>query len=278
MDFDKFQQFQPKSLKKVLEESNQQQITRMKEFAEEYEEYIQEKLRERMQYLKENHSDTHTVRGDNDWNPSGTTYNHEGNRVMFWEVVGGDGKNEIDMNTRTHDVIDGGKGSDTIRGGWGNDVITGGENTRNNWPDDDLLYGEAGNDVITAHSLDQARGGRGRDELHGYSGSSLWGGTESDVFHVYARDVGEGNDSPVQIHDFSSEDKIIVNFRGSGRRPDFVGNAMTYIGDFENGMQTLVNDSNDHSVAMINEVDLDDFSVDFSSDRMTVTITGADFM
>ena len=62
MDFDKFQQFQPKSLKKVLEESNQQQITRMKEFAEEYEGYIQEKLRERMQYLQENHSDTHTVR------------------------------------------------------------------------------------------------------------------------------------------------------------------------------------------------------------------------
>ena len=128
MDFDKFQQFQPKSFKKVLQETKQQQISRMKEFVEENERYMQEKLREHMQYLRENHSDTRTIRGDDDWNPSGTTFNREGNRVVFYDVVGGDGDNEIDMDTRTHDVIDGGKGGDTIRGGWGSDVITGGQN------------------------------------------------------------------------------------------------------------------------------------------------------
>lgn len=278
MDFDKFQQFQPKSLKEVLEESKQQQISEMKELAEASKDYIQEWYQEHMQYLKENNSDSHAVQGGDDWNPSGATYNHEGNRVVFYDVIGGDGNNEIDMDTRTHDVIDGGEGYDTIRGGWGNDVITGGENTRNSWPQQDLMYGEDGNDTIYAHANDKAWGGRGRDLLHGYSGSELWGGSGSDVFQIQARDVGEGNDFPTEIHDFSSKDRIVVNFRGSGARADSIGNAMTYIAGYENGIRTLVHDDSGRQVAMINEVDLGDYSVDVSSDGMTVTITGSDFV
>ena len=186
MDFDKFQQFQPKSLKEVLEESKQQQISEMKEFAESSKDYIQEWYQEHMQYLKENNSDSHAVQGGDDWNPSGATYNREGNRVVFYDVIGGNGDNEIDMDTRTHDVIDGGEGYDTIRGGWGNDVITGGENTRNSWPQQDLMYGEDGNDALFGDADDDLLdGGSGNDTLHGGDGTdTLKGGAGDDSYVI----------------------------------------------------------------------------------------------
>ena len=178
------------------------------------------------------------------------------------------------METETHDVIDGGQGEDMIWGGWGNDVISGGENSSNNQPDRDQMWGEEGHDVITAYARDTAKGGRDNDQLHGYRGSELWGEQGNDVFHVYAGDAGEDSDKPVEIHDFSWRDKIVINFEGV----EFGGAENEWVGDL--GRKTLVFDADRRPIAMINEVDLGDYSVVASGDGMAMTmiITGSNFV
>jgi hypothetical protein len=274
-----FQQFNPKSVKEILEETKEYQLSKMKDFSEELESNIQDWYEERMEYLRE-HNSYHKVLGEWEaWSPSGSTSNSMGNQIVFYDVEGGDGGNIIDMNTRTHDEIDGGKGWDEIKAGWGNDIISGGQNSagagRNGvYYDSDWMYGEDGNDIITAHSNDLADGGADRDQLIGYSGAELRGGSDSDIFTVNTRDVGEGNDLPVKILDFSAEDKLIVNYVGNGSSHNWVG-----LDDAGWGEEKLfVLDQAGATVAEINPVDMNDFLTEVSSDGMTLTLTGSEFM
>jgi phosphoribosyl-ATP pyrophosphohydrolase len=274
-----FQQFNPKSVKEILEETKEYQLSKMKDFSEELESNIQDWYADRIEYLRANHSSQEILRGDQDWNPSGAGFNNMGNEILFYDVEGGDGHNHIDMNTRTHDEINGGKGYDVIEAGWGNDIIWGGQNSGHVFPDIDEMYGEAGNDIITAHSYDIADGGEGRDQLIGYSGSYLTGGSESDIFTINTGNVGEGNDLPVNIDDFSKEDKLIINFRGNNRSGFQRANVESaYVGEYNVGDHLFVFDGSGAVVAEINPVDLNDFAMDISSDRMMMTLTGSEFM
>lgn len=146
------------------------------------------------------------------------------NSVTSLDVVGGKGKNAIDLSGVTstsfsalttvkieggagndriigsglNDSILGGGGNDTIKGGVGNDSLNGGtgNDVLNGEAGDDLLIGGAGDDSLNGGAgADSLRGGAGKDSLDGGAGiDSLNGGAGADV-------ITKGTDNDVITHD-----------------------------------------------------------------------------
>jgi len=292
-----FQQFNPKSVKEILEETKEYQLSKMKDFSEELESHIQDWYADRIEYLREHHSSHKVLSWGQDWNPTGPNVNSMGNEILFYDVDGGNGDNRIDMDIETHDEINGGDGSDEIYAGWGNDIIDAGSNGhRGSDGEFDYMYGEEGNDIITAYRFDEAYGGVGRDQLIGYGGGyldggenqdqltcygggSLRGGSDSDIFTINVmdpeEDMGGGYVSnSFRVRDLSAEDKLIINFTGSGL--SFGGIETGPVGTMS---ELQVFDNTGELVVGTNEIDFrNDFEFDLSTDQMMLTLTGSEFM
>jgi Ca2+-binding RTX toxin-like protein len=109
-------------------------------------------------------------------------------------VFGGAGADRI-FGEAGSDILLGQKGSDFIDGGDGDDLIAGGiydgESIPGGEADDDLIFGNHGNDTISGQSgNDLLYGGDGNDVLAGDTGNdTLYGGQGSDAI-----DGGAGND------------------------------------------------------------------------------------
>ncbi len=109
-------------------------------------------------------------------------------------ISGGDG-NDILNGGDGDDTLNGGDGIDTIHGDAGNDIISGG-----NGDDDDILFGDAGNDRVDGGAgNDQIFGGEGNDTLIGGLGDDTinGGNGDDDIQGDAGNDVllgGDGSD------------------------------------------------------------------------------------
>jgi Ca2+-binding RTX toxin-like protein len=144
--------------------------------------------------------------------------------VTTLDVIGGKGKNTIDLTGVTSAAftglttvkIDGGAGNDSIigsglndsiLGNGGNDTINGGagNDTLNGGAGNDNINGDAGNDVLIGGTgNDILNGGAGNDSLSGGAGKdSLDGGAGLDSINggAGADTITKGTDNDVIVHD-----------------------------------------------------------------------------
>lgn len=132
------------------------------------------------------------------------------------DEIFGEGGNDVISAGGGDDTIDGGIGSDTIRGGPGNDYILGKPFGLDDPDDDDIIYGDAGNDVIYGNGGetdgfsqdgdDRLYGGAGDDGVFGKRGDDwLFGGSGNDRlggYYGFDRLYGQdGNDRLIGRHD-----------------------------------------------------------------------------
>ena len=115
-----------------------------------------------------------------------------------WDNID-DAKIIINLSSGDDDILYGDDGNDTLYGGSGSDDLLGGN-------DDDTLYGGSGNDVLNGGDGDDTLyGGSGKDLLEGADGIDvLYGGADKDTFYVDINRAGQG-DADI-IVDFNTED------------------------------------------------------------------------
>lgn len=142
-------------------------------------------------------------------------------------VRGGAGNDTLHMGLGDDDV-DGGTGRDLIRAGGGNDTVTGGAGADEAWlgagndtyldgddegaTDNDVVYGEDGDDTITTgNGDDQIDGGDGDDRLGGRAGHDiLFGGRGADIlWGASGNDQLRGDDGDDEIFGGSGGDHLL---------------------------------------------------------------------
>lgn len=169
MDFDFFQQFKPKSMKEILDETKEKWLTRAKEVAE---------SGLRFPWIYTMHVE--------DMDSPEFTLNeraHRGTQIRSYHVFLDDRESDVSEVSRTHDTFFLHEGGGRIRLGGGNDTV------RNAYVDrqGDLfdssgayaIYGEDGNDRLV-----------GNRAHRGYGGCLLDGGDDNDVL----RSLNEGDE------------------------------------------------------------------------------------
>ena len=173
---------------------------------------------------------------------------HNGNDGLY----GGDGMDSINggndrdllLGEADDDFLNGGSGRDTLVGGLGNDSLNAGagDDNLNGGLGDDTLYGKNGNDNLYGKS--------GKDLLYGGLGDDIMSGNSgADIFVI---EPASGTDT---IRDFTDG----VDLFGLNETLNF-GDLM--IANNSENTAALISDNNSQVLAIINNVDALDITVD----------------
>ena len=173
---------------------------------------------------------------------------HNGNDSLY----GGDGKDSINggndrdllLGEADDDLLNGGNGRDTLIGDEGNDSLNAGagDDNLNGGLGDDTLYGKDGNDNLYGKS--------GKDLLYGGLGDDIMSGNSgADIFVI---EPASGTDT---IRDFTDG----VDLFGLNETLNF-GDLM--IANNSENTAALISDNNSQVLAIINNVDALDITVD----------------